>query len=228
MTVTLSAESKYGFSGQYIARILGRAAKFQFNREFVGSKSGKRLDVSSYTTDEPGLYETCDVTKHGKEKAYLIVMPWKDDLRKLASDTEDALAIAKRLDSGEALEQIVALELEPMNETKYAVRCTECKRDDLVDGHCPDHPEAPVVNSGVEVPKLKEDGTRAHRLVYAIRKPGEAKKAEAAATLDAAVDAIVNALQALPAAQQKQALKLAKDRLFPKATETTEPTEGSP
>ena len=55
MTVTLNAESKYGFSGQYIARITGSAAKFQFNREFVGNKHGKRNEGSSYETDEVGL-----------------------------------------------------------------------------------------------------------------------------------------------------------------------------
>jgi hypothetical protein len=217
MTITLEAESKYGFSGQYIARITGRAAKFQFNREFVGNKYGKRSEGSSYETDEVGLYEECDVDKHGKKKSYVLVMPWKDDLRKLYSDMEDALKIAKRMDGGETLEQIVQLELEPMNEAKYAVRCSECKRDDLVDGKCPDHPEAPCYNSAVDVPKLKEDGTRVHRLIYTIRSPGEAKKAEAAGNVDAAVEAIVLALQALPEKLQKQALKVAKDRLSPPA-----------
>ena len=215
-TIKLAAESKFGYSGQYIARITGRATKFQFVREFVGNKFGKRHECTSYETDEIGLYEECDVDKHGKKKSYAIVMLWKEDLRKLYSDTEDALKIAKRLDGGETIEQIVSLELEPMNESKYVPTCSVCRRTtDLVNGQCPDHVDAQMVSAAIDVPKLKDDGTRAHRLIYTIRSPGESKKAEAAGNVDAAVDAIVQALQALPDKLQKQALKLAKDRLFP-------------
>jgi hypothetical protein len=208
MTVKLNAESKYGFSGQYIARITGRAAKFQFNREFVGNKYGKRNECSSYETDEIGLYEECDVTKSGKTKSYALVMPWKDDVRKLYSDTEDALKIAKRLDDGETLDQIIVLELEPMTETKYGSQCTVCQRSENLDPgpHCPDHPNAPLSTISVDVPKLKEDGTVAHRLVYKIRSPGEAKKAEASGNIESAVEAIIAALAALPEKQAKQAL----------------------
>lgn len=216
-TVTLNAESKYGFSGQYIARITGRAAKFQFNREFVGNKHGKRNEGSSYETDEVGLYEECDVSKQGKTKSYVLVMPWKDGLRKLYSDTEDALKIAKRLDGGETLEQIIELQLEPMTTTNYVPHCAECNRhEQLVPGpHCPDHPLAAMTSQAVDVPKLKDDGTQAYKLIYVIRTPGEVKKVEAAVNLDAAVEAIVAALSSLPEKQAKQALKLAKDRLFP-------------
>lgn len=226
-TVTLSAESKYGYSGQYIAHIKGRAERVQFNREFVGRRFGKRNESSSYETDEVGLYEECDVEKGGKSSSFVLVLPWKDGLRKLYSDKEDALAIAKRLDAGERIEDFVVAETgDVITETIRIRKCDVCGRH--CDSYqCPDHVDAHVTPMTETRDCLNEDGAPKRKLVYAIRKPGEAKKAQAAATLDTAVDAIVMALQALPAPQQKQALKLAKEKLFPKAdaTESEVPTE---
>jgi hypothetical protein len=216
-TITLNANADYGQSGQYIARITGRAPRVQFAREFVGSKSGKRNDVTSYETDECGLYEVNDATRKGKVRKYLLVLPWRDELVKLTSDHEDALTIAKRLDGGEGLEDIVSIEREPMTKTATHRVCTVCR--ERIDSHCSAHPEAAGTIVSEDVPVLDDLGVPRDRLVYVIRSKGEAKRATAAATLDSAVDAIVNALQALPAPQQKQALKAARDRLFPKASD---------
>lgn len=224
-TVKLTAESKYGYSGQYIARITGRAARVQFAREFVGTKWGKRSEGTTYETDETGLYEECDVDKHGKKKSYALVLPWKDGLRKLYSDTDDALVIAKRLDDGEKLEDFVVLELgDVITKPNYATRCDECHSADLVDRKCKEHPEASTSYHSVDEVQYHDDGREQRKLVYAIRKAGEVKKAAAAATLETAIAAIVDALQALPAPEQRKALAAAKARLFPKAdAETASP-----
>jgi hypothetical protein len=184
-TVTICAEAKYGFSGQYIAKIIGRAARVQFNREFCGRKYGKRGESTSYETDEIGLYEAADVSKSGKSHRYLLILPWRDELKKFVSDHEDALALAKRLDDGESLTDIVAVELGD-----------------------------PILDSD-GTPKLKDDGTPRHSLVYVIRTKTEAKATIAAATVDSAVDAIVAALTALPEPLQRKALAAAKARLAP-------------
>lgn len=214
--ITLTASSDFGQSGQYIAKLTGRAPKVQFRREFCGTKSGKRNDLTSYETDEIGLYEIEDRTRKGKVRTFWFILPWGEELRKLKTDHEDALLISKRLDAGERLEDIVELDREPMTRSETQSYCTVC--DTVVDGcHCPNHPDAAIGARSIDVPALNEDGSPKYRLVYSIRKPGEVKKAIAAATLDTAVDAIVQALAALPASEQKKALTLARARMFPKA-----------
>ena len=168
-TVSLHASADFGKTGQYIASLTGRAPQVHFVRSFVGSKYGKRNDGTSYETDEAGLYECCDQTRKGKVKRYYIVLEFQNELRKLQTDLEDSLVIAKRLDGGESLADIVEL--------------------------------------------LVED----EKVVYRINSKAEVKKTKAAGNLDAAVTAIVSALQALPAPLQKKALAQAKERLFPPA-----------
>lgn len=117
MTITLHASADYGFTGQYIAKLVGRAAKVQFNREFCGTKYGKRNECTSYTTDEPGLYETQNVTRKGKTRKYWIVIEVNGKLEEYQTDLDDALAIAKRLEGGESLEEIILAE-----EDGYTIR----------------------------------------------------------------------------------------------------------
>lgn len=172
-TVKLVAESKYGKSGQYIARISGRAPKVQFARTFVGSKSGKRNETTTYETDEVGLYEICDVTKSGKDKSFALVLPWNGGLRRLWSDLEDFLIIAKRLDEGEALDAIVRFERgEQLTEVEWYRVCSECAVElPLVDGSygkCEHHPDAANRSESRKVPKLNPDGSPSHELVYRI------------------------------------------------------------
>jgi len=172
-TISLSASSDYGQSGQYIAILTGRAPKVHFTRSFVGSKYGKRNEGTSYETDEAGLYECCDHTRKGKVKRYYIVLEFNGELKRLQTDLEDSLLIAKRLEGGESLADVVEL--------------------------------------------LVED----EKVVYRINSKTEVKKAKAAGDIDAAVAAIVSALQALPTNLQKKALAQAKERLFPPTPKTT-------
>ena len=139
--IHLHAESKWGVSGQYIARIIGRAAKYTFNRSFVGSRSGKRREDTIYDTDEPGLFEVCDVTRHGKSKGYFLILPFGDGLYLFRSDLEDAMAIAKRIDAHETLDSIVVVE------------------------------RGELATNADGTPKLKDDGTPAHKLVYVLTNP---------------------------------------------------------
>jgi hypothetical protein len=221
-TITLSAESKFGYSGQYIARLRGRAAKFEFDREFVGNKYGKRLDSTSVETDEIGLYETCDVGRHGKDKSYYLVLTWGDGIVRLVSDHEDALAIAKRMSAGELLDDIVAVERgEVVMVTTYPRICAAC--GETCDAWACSCGSTDVNQQTIKTPKLKDDGSEVHELLYAIRGKRDANKAIAAATIDIAVLNIVNALAGLPAAQQKAALAAAKARLFPPATKSDVP-----
>lgn len=145
------------------------------------------------------------------------MLPWKDDLRKLYCNTDDALAIAKRLDDGQVLEDFVVCELgDPLTEYEYYGQCSVCKKELPRNGKCDEHPDAFCGTECREVPKLNDEGKQMHKLTYSILKAGEVKKAAAAATLETAVAAIVAALQALPAPDQKKALAAAKAQLFPK------------
>lgn len=110
MAIEFTVYSDFGQTGQYIARITGRAKNVTFAREFIGRKSGKRHDVTTGLVDDPGLYELVWCKRKGKERAYWILLEFEGQLRQVRSDEEDFLAIAKRLDSGETLEQIVAFE----------------------------------------------------------------------------------------------------------------------
>lgn len=220
-TITLSAKSDFGKTGQYIARLTGRDKKVQFAREFVGTKSGKRNDWTSFETDETGVFEINDETRKGRDRSYVLVVEWNDDLHKFTSDKEDALAICKRLQTGESFDEMIAVEREPMVRTEVHQVCPDCDRQMTpANGfQCSEHPHAKghprYVN--VDVPVVNDDGSPRYRLVYSIRKPAEVKKATSAATVDVAVQIIVRALADLSAADQKKALTMARAQLFPKS-----------
>jgi hypothetical protein len=111
--ITITASSNvFGETKQYIAHITGRSSKFQFERKFVGRKTGRRNETTEYSTDEAGLYEDCDIDKKGrKDIGYWIVLanPTGSGLIKTRCTMEDALSIAKRLDAGESIENMIAL-----------------------------------------------------------------------------------------------------------------------
>lgn len=106
-TVSLSASSDFGHTGQYVARLTGRNSKFTFEREFIGSKSGKRGDYSSAEVDDPGVYELRNVTRKGKVDDYRVVIEFDGELHKLVSDKPDAMEICKALDAGRSFSDIV-------------------------------------------------------------------------------------------------------------------------
>jgi hypothetical protein len=112
-TVTFKAEAKLPHGGrQYIARILGRDSKYLFRREFLGTKSGTRREYSSLTTDEPGLYETCNVNRKGdKDKTFYVVLVWENNVRRGVVTEEEAIVIARGLDAATAIEELVVVHL---------------------------------------------------------------------------------------------------------------------
>lgn len=134
--ITLTADSYcYGNNKQYIARITGRDSKFTFCREFTGRKEGRRGDRTLANVDTPGLYELCDIDKRGnKEPHFRIVVdhPAKpDELINFAAaaanaddqdGTDVALKIAKRLDAGESLSDMIEYVEQPEDPTKPGVR----------------------------------------------------------------------------------------------------------
>jgi len=107
--ISFSASSKFGHSGQYIARITGRHKQYTFEREFIGRKGGKRNEETTADVDDPGLYECCDVDKHGKESRYYLVLEAEGNLIKLRSDKEDAMTIGKAMEAGRSLQEIVVV-----------------------------------------------------------------------------------------------------------------------
>ncbi len=101
-TITLTASAKYGYGGkQYIALITGRDKTYQFAREFVGTKGGKRKEDSEYMTDEPGLYLTCDIDrKGGKGETFHVIEQAGEELVLTTCTKEEAMRLAKLLDGG--------------------------------------------------------------------------------------------------------------------------------
>jgi hypothetical protein len=121
-TIELTVTSRcYGNSGQYIARITGRAEKYTYAREFVGRKRDR--DTSAII-DEPGIYEECDIDKKGrKDLTYVYVYARTAELPPLTETSNphfgyvslsesDVMQVTKRLDAGESLTDILAVALD--------------------------------------------------------------------------------------------------------------------
>lgn len=119
MAVEFSASADYGLSGQYIARLTGRAPKVTFAREFIGHKWGKRNEGTTALVDEPALIEVVNVTRKGKDRNYWLVVEHGGELERLRTDEDDAMAIAKRLDGGETITEIIETTLEVRDAEKY-------------------------------------------------------------------------------------------------------------
>lgn len=122
--ITLTANEAYnsrfapvGAKKAYVARITGRSSKMTFEREFLGKGN---VDV-----DTPGLYETRSVDKKGRaeEPDYILIMQLGDDIRSCKTvSKEDAMKIAKALDAGRRLEEIVEMTAaDPAEGKKYGV-----------------------------------------------------------------------------------------------------------
>lgn len=105
--ISLSSYSDFGHQGQYVALITGRNTSYTFERTFVGRKTGKRNEISEAHVDEPGLYECCNVGKKGKSSIFYLVLNFGDTLDKLDIDRKDAMYIAKEMDKGRKLTDIV-------------------------------------------------------------------------------------------------------------------------
>lgn len=195
-TITFSASADYMQSGHYIARIVGRHTKFTFEREFLGSRRGKRNEYCEAEVDDVGLYELRNATRKGKVDRYRLVLPAvnvaaaeavasdaeqegrlelgaevraaAEGLVEVRVDRSEAMALAKRLDKGERLEEIVR-----------------------------------ILN-------LRENEIE-------ILTAAQAKRAAAAATVDEAVSACAAILAALPAPEAKRVLSALRKQIAPAA-----------
>lgn len=245
--ITLSASSDYGLSGQYIARITGRNTKYTFEREFIGRKCGKRNEMTEADVDDPGLYECCDIgRKKGKESRFVLVLEVEDELYKFTCDKSDAMTIAKELDSGRELDEIVIgrladqeavevkKELDYLNsliiiegypnwislmETKATIRQ---KVGDFDVGATVDQKELqPVVKSEIDRlnNKLKDLESQNRRPIrdYELISKKEAEKKQAAQTFQTALDSCWQILQSLPTKDAKKILSELKNKLNPKS-----------
>lgn len=211
-TVTLWAESKCGSAkSQYVAKIIGRAPQWQFNRMFVGAKSGRN---TGYETDELGLYETCDLSKRGvKDQSYWLVMPWQDGVVLLQSDKSDALKIAKRLDSGEPITDIVTVEYgEQIVKFEFRRECSECGQNLAAEERCTAHPDAVPISRAHEAPQVNADGTPKRCVVYWIRGPSKTKL-DSGKSASAAIDVIVSAMLPLSPSERHEVWDAAMHRL---------------
>jgi hypothetical protein len=127
-TVTLTADVEYnerfapsGAKKAYVARLLGRVSGAQtFNREFLGK--------GAVVIDEPGLYERqIGCKKGGADQYYHVVVEVDGDLRKSTDvGRETAMTIAKRMDGGERIGDMVRLTGRP-SQRYPAVTVYDCE-----------------------------------------------------------------------------------------------------
>jgi hypothetical protein len=201
--ITLTADSKcYGSTSQYMARITGRDPKFTFRREFTGKKD--RSTTTAYI-DEPGLFEMCDIDKKGrKEQSYWIVVPKPEtntDAERLVAlnigsrnldggdSTTVAAQIAKRLDAGEVIADMIEMETRDEEQRYFA------DADD----------------SGVTGWRTRTVA----RWHFRLRSKSASKKASATATIDQAVEQCWAILQSFPERETKKILTALKLRATP-------------
>jgi hypothetical protein len=241
--ITLTAQADYGHSGQYIARLTGRDPKFTFQRTFIGHKGSKRNETSTVDVDEPGLYECCDISrKHGKEPRYVLVVDIDDDLVDLPSDKEDALKIARALESRPFADIVVGHYAHIDARTAYQ-HLQECRKLRVVEGS-PDW--IGRLNSEVTLkcavgdwtagstltlaklqPALETEMARLEDLLanleaqgkypqtgYQILSAREAEQRQAAATIEEAVTQCRQILADLPAPTIKKVLAALKKQLL--------------
>jgi len=113
--ITLRATAAFGFGGkQYIGRVTGRDPKWGLRLEFIGTKGGKRNEETTAEVDDPGIYvvRNWDRKNRADETYLLILEVGQDDegapkLRSFSLDKSDALKIAKLMDGGRKLADIV-------------------------------------------------------------------------------------------------------------------------
>lgn len=199
--IILKAEARWGQTGQYIARIIGRDPKMTFRRVFLGRKDGSGRG-STAEVDEPGLYVEVDIDKKGnKEESYLAILPNKgldfdklkyfgrkdDSLIAKSIRKDEAMKIAKSLEDGFNIEDIVRLSVELT-------------------------PDSDVISGPF-------------RLGYSIVSPREREQARASASLESAEARCWEILQSLPARDAKKILGRLKARFKdPKESETNHET----
>ncbi len=95
--VTLTASSDYNTAGkQHIGLVVGPDRKWGLKLEFVGAKSGKRMDYTTAKVTEPGLYKVRSTTRKGTNDSYVLI--WDHPTHGLDEETVDeqrAVELAK-------------------------------------------------------------------------------------------------------------------------------------
>lgn len=243
--ITLKARedynSKYAPAGTkkaYIARITGRDSKMTFAREFIGKTSA---DV-----DEPGLYATRDVDKKGRagDEEYTLILEVGGELEEFSADKEDAMKIAKALDAGRRIEQIVeyveadaecaALHAEVLAVSKTLITVGspdwigQARRAGVPIGPDATAEQAAEIlaqHQAASRQRMENAADRRNALMAGTDKyiesgwrlvtPKQAEAAVVAKTIDTATDACWQILQALPEKEAKKVLAALRVRLTP-------------
>ena len=96
--VKLSAESDYQNAGkQYIGRVTGVSGKWGVALDFVGLKSGKRGDVTTFLATSPGCYKVHDASRRGGSDHYWLIWTIDDVLVQTEVTEEDVALLAQDL-----------------------------------------------------------------------------------------------------------------------------------
>lgn len=247
-TIHLRADADYGHTGQFIARITGRNARYTFEREFLGRKSGKRNDITEADVDDPGLYECCNISrKSGKDSRFTLVVQVGDDLLEFDSNKEDAMKIGKAMDQGREFGDIVVGHKADPEAVDVENRRKALKKLVVVEGtpgwqgrlngevilacpvgglHAGDtvkladiQPEATAALAEAEARLATlRESDKYPGNVYKILDKKESARKTTAQTIDSATDACWAVLQALPTRDANKVLKAIKDRLKPPAS----------
>ncbi len=103
--LTFSSRAGFGFENkQFVARITGRHPKWTFDREFIGTKTGKRKDGTTAKVDDPGLYQERNIDNKGRatNRYYAVWSLGGKELDYAPISEDEAMGLAKDLDSGRA------------------------------------------------------------------------------------------------------------------------------
>lgn len=239
--IKFSASASYGNGGkQFIARIVGRHKTFTFQREFIGKKGGKRNEDCSADVDEPGLYETRDIDRKGKDDdTQYLVIETPAGLVKWSVSKDDAMKIAKELDNrpfDKVIAYCPAVPASPLRLAKVRLAQVEAAFEAEQGKDTAEEVESPYYGKptprsevqfarAAEIARLKAEVERrtgdgqpdtpaADDCWDFLTEKAAARKA-AAATVDAAVVECAAILAALPLKQQTQLIAHLKKTFTP-------------
>jgi hypothetical protein len=233
-----------------IGRVTGRDPKWGLALEWVGQRSGG-TDVE-HITDEPGLYQLRSYDRKGRQSEELtLVIPGPDgELREYGCPREEAMKVARELDAGRPLAEIVrATAASPLNRARAARAEHAAKlavsRDKPMDeriavqvpglavgGDCRvaraelvAFREAEIARLDAEIERLTAAGEPDTAEEWKIVTAKQAETAKAAAGVEEAIAACRAALAGLTAKQQKEVLAQMKKMFAPANPAATQPEQ---
>jgi len=232
--IYLSSSASYGNGGkQYIARITGRNSKFNFEREFIGRKGGKRNESCEADVDTPGLYECRSIDNKGRpDDSWSLVWELDGKFIELGVTKEDAMKIAKEMDAGRPIEQLVAVtpgDTDAAAIEKHREKVAAAKgrdQDEMVDitGNFLGFVAGTKARRGDIVAAREKEILRLEPLVagknayprYEILTGKQADKKQVAQTIESAIEACWQVIQSLPEKEAKKVLAALKEKISPK------------